>query len=182
MSVPTLDLHVATLNTTTVRHANVSVLILNQNAASLRSSILQHVSVNVPLLHHHAKHHTNTIPTRVPVSVLLIHALILSTLTVRHAVASVVIDTPAQRARSLIKRIVNVSVHGWRSVGHHKDSTMIRVSANAPVITRAHLNKFSIAMNADASATETPDVVVIKPLTTTAVIVYVIVSVLHHMS
>lgn len=182
MSVPTLDLHVAILNTTTVRHASASVPILNQNAASLRSSILQHVSVNAPLHHHHAKYHTNTIPRRVPVSVLLILALILSTLTVRHAAASVTIDTPAQRTRSLIKRIVDVSVPGWRIVGLRGDSTLIRVSANVPVITRAHLNKFLTVMNADASAIETPDVVVIKPLTTITVIVYAIISALYHMS
>ena len=112
VSVLTLDQHAKILNFTTVRHASASAPILNQNAASLRFSILQHVNVSAPLLHHHAKHHTNTILTLVPVSVLHTHARILSTLTVRRAAASVAIDIPAQRTRSLTKRLVNVSVPG----------------------------------------------------------------------
>ena len=182
VSVPILDQHAAIQSTLTVKNASASAPILDQNAASLRSSTLQHVSVNARLLHHHANHHPNTILTLVPVSVLHIHAQILSTLTIRHAAVSVVIDTPARRTRSLTKRIVNASAPGWRTVGHHRNSTWIRVSANAPVITRAHLIKFSTAKNADASAIETPDVVGIKPLTTIAVIVFAIVSALNRTS
>ena len=181
-NAPILDQHAAIQNTLTVRNAGASAPILDQNAASLRSSILQHVSVNAPLLHHHANHHTNMILTLVPVSVLHIHAQILSTLTIRHVAVSVAINTPAQRTRSLTKRIVNASAPGWRTVGHHRNSTRIRVSANAPIITRAHLIKFSTVKNADASAIETPDVAGIKPLTTIAVIVFAIVSALHRTS
>ena len=182
VNAPILDPRAAILNTSTVGHVNVSVPILNQNAPSLKFSIQLHVSVNVPLLRPHAKHHTNLIQTCVPVSVHLTHALILNTLTVRHAVANVMIDTHAPRTRSLIKRIVNVSVPGWRNVGHRGDLTRISVSVNVPATTHALVSKYSIETNADVSATETPDVVVIKPLTTTAVIVYVTISVPHHMS
>ena len=156
-------------------YANAGVLKCS-NAVENRNSIQIHASASAPTNQHVALH-INLIPTRVHVSASLTLALLNTTLTESPAAAYVASST-VPRAKSSTGRHVNVSVLGWKSVGHQRVSIPIRVGVSALTTTAVRLIKYLTTVNANVGVSETPGVADTTPLTTTAVTVFAIVSAL----